>query len=130
MGPQSRFLFPPESLPPGFRYPDSYLKVVNSPELPDLDPCWLLAENEQLALFWQRTLRQQFPRRLLVPFAKWDTSDDLACFDGANTSGNPDVLLIHAYCTPGWEHRGTLPDFEAWLAQTAAAIHRFAAGEP
>ena len=117
----------PESLPPGFQYPQTYLRIVTAEDLPDLDPIWFLAENEILALFWQRTLKQQFPTRLLVPFAKYDTSDDVACFNGANVSGNPEVLMIHAYCAPGWELRGTSPDFEAWLARAEDLAHEYAA---
>ena len=124
---QPRFLFPPESLPPGFQFPASYLQVVNASVLPELMPWWFLAKNERLALFWHGILREQYPDRSLVPFAKWDTSDDLACFDGTDTSGNPAVLLIHTFTTPGWENRGTLPDFGAWMVKAAEDARAFEA---
>jgi hypothetical protein len=124
---QPRFLYPPESLPPGFQFPAAYLEVVNGSVLPKLMPWWFLAKNERLALFWQGILREQYPDRSLVPFAKWDTSDDLACFDGTDTSGNPAVLLIHTFTTPGWENRGTLPDFGAWMVMAAEDARAFEA---
>ena len=124
---QTRFLFPPEDLPSGFRFPAAYLKVIGAPELPKLRPWWFLAKNEELALFWRDISRKQYPDRSLVPFAKWDPSDDLACFDGTDASGNPAVLLIHAYTTPGWEYRGTLPDFGAWMIQAAKDAREFEA---
>ena len=116
-------------MPAGFLFPAAYLEVIDRPELPELMPWWFLAENERLAVFWRGTLRQQFPNLSLVPFAKFDTSDDLACFDGGDVSGNPAVLVIHAYTTPGWEHRRTLRDFEAWMAAAAADARAFAAAQ-
>jgi hypothetical protein len=124
---QARFLFPPEDLPPGFKFPAAFLDVVKAPELPELTPWWFLAKREKLARGWLDILREQYPERSLVPFAKWDPSDDVACFDGADTSGNPVVFLIHTFTTPGWEQRGTLPDFGAWLAQAAEDAREYAA---
>lgn len=37
---QPGFLFPPESLPPGFQFPVPYLQVVNASVLPGLMPWW------------------------------------------------------------------------------------------
>jgi hypothetical protein len=63
-------------------------------------------------------MHKQFPTRTLVPFAKDGGSDDVACFDSADTSGNPKVLCIHSFCSPGWEYRGEASSFAEWLQRT------------
>ena len=50
-----------------------------------------------------------------VPFAHWYCSDDIACFDGADTSGNPKVYFVHAFASSGWEDRGDVDNFDEWL---------------
>jgi hypothetical protein len=114
----ARFCFEGSSLPPGFRFPRSYVSILEQAELPELDPWWFLAENPELATFWAETLKRQFPGRSLIPFAKLDTGDDLAAFDGSDTSGDPKVLYVHAYASPGWECRGEARNFDAWLQET------------
>ena len=49
------------------------------------------------------------------PFAKYDYIDDIACFDASLPSENPSVYYIHMFATPGWENRGNVIDFNAWL---------------
>ena len=78
---------------------------------------WWMFQNKDLAIYWNDTLRDQFPKRKLVPFAKHGASDDIACFDGADISGNPKVLIIHAFCEPGWELRGEASNLSEWLVK-------------
>ena len=113
------FIVPPDQLPENLNLPAAYTAMIASSVLPEMMPLWFLAENERLSLFWHRSLKEQYPTRSLIPFAKWDPSDDLACFDGSDTSGDPAVELIHAYTTAGWEARGRLPNFQAWLDEAA-----------
>jgi hypothetical protein len=72
-----------------------------------------------------RTLQEQFPYRTLVPFAKTGASDDVACFDGTDTSGDPKVLLIHTFCSPGWEDRGSVDNFDEWLKAVEEKSRQF-----
>jgi hypothetical protein len=127
----ARFGFEGYPVPPGFRFPRLYLSLLERPELPDLDPWWFLAENPKLAVFWAETLKKQFPERSLIPFAKLDTGDDLAAFDGSDMSGDPKVFYVHAYASPGWEGRGEVKNFDAWLteARLEAEEYRRAGGE-
>jgi hypothetical protein len=60
-------------------------------------------------------LKRQYPARQLVPFALWEGSDDVACFDGGAESGDPVVYYVHAYASPGWEDRGHVRNFAEWL---------------
>lgn len=90
--------------------------LVTSNSIIDLDPWWFLFEREKSAEFWLSELRTQYPERCLVPFAtKIPYSDDFACFDGEDTSGNPKVYYIHAYASPGWEGKEVVADFDEWL---------------
>ena len=115
---RDRYLLEESLLASGFRFPDHYIQIMQSSELPDLKPWWLLGKRKKSALFWLSTLKEQYPSRLLIPFAKRDDlSDTLAAFDGSDTSENPKVFHIHAYTEPGWEQRGTWNSFEDWLKQ-------------
>jgi hypothetical protein len=48
----------------------------------------------------------------LVPFAKRDDSDDVACWEKGSLSK---VMIIHDYASSGWEQREILEDFWTWL---------------
>ncbi|MDR1064735.1 MAG: SMI1/KNR4 family protein [Azoarcus sp.] len=108
------YLFEDGFLSTGFRFPESYLHLVQK-ELPDIEPWGWLASYKELSISWMKILQEQFPYRTLIPFAKFGGSDDIACFDGTDTSGDPKVLFIHTFCSPGWEDRGTVDNFDGWL---------------
>jgi hypothetical protein len=117
---KTAFLFSPEQLPAGFRYPEIFLKIVESNELPHIEPWWFLCIHEETALFWLKSLKAQYPSRTLVPFAKLEDSDDVACFDGCDASDNPVVKCVHAFASAGWEDRGEARDFSCWLVEARA----------
>ena len=123
----NNYVFEPGLLPSRFLFPEVYHRILGQKVLPDLDPWWFLCIDQESSLFWLETLKEQFPERSLVPFAKLSDSDDLACFDGSDTSGNPKVLYIHAYTSPGWEHRGEAADFEHWLQEAKADSEEYQA---
>lgn len=118
------YLYEGYPLPDGFKFPQPYLNLVEN-GLPEIEPWFWLAPHKSLAIFWADTLRTQFPQRTLIPFAKHGGSDDVACFDGLDTSGNPRVLYIHSFCHPGYEFRGDAGNFEEWLRKTEAEAARF-----
>ena len=99
--------------PPGFRGPDRFITLMSG-ECPDIDPWMWLLDLKDLAEFWTTCLRKQFPYLVLVPFAKNTFSDDVFCFAGNDTSGDPAVLVIHGFTTPGWEYRGMWRSFSEW----------------
>lgn len=123
-----KYLFEDYPLPSDFKFPQPYLDLVGK-GLPDIDPWWWLAPHKDSAVYWADTLHKQFPLRMLVPFAKHGGSDDVACFDGADTSGNPKVLYIHSFSSPGWEHRGEARSFAEWLQKTEIEVAGFKAEE-
>jgi len=97
-------------LPAGFDYPAEFIRVVEL-GLTDLEPWWIF-DGDQLR---QRVigLRERYPGRQLVPFARRQDNDDVACWD----LDHGYVTVIHDFASPGWEQRRTFVDFNAWLRQ-------------
>ena len=123
-----KYLFEDYSLPSNFKFPQSYLNLMEK-GLPDINPWWWLAPHKNSAVYWADTLRNQFPLRMLVPFAKHGGSDDVACFDGSDSTGNPKVLYIHSFCPPGWEHKDEASSFAEWMQKTEIEAAEFKAEE-
>ena len=103
-------LLPISDLPDGFNYPPEFIRVVEL-GLTDLEPWWIF-DGE---LLWRRAanLRRRYPDRRLVPFARRQDNDDVACWDLAEG----DVVIIHDFASPGSEQRARFPDFYSWLRQ-------------
>lgn len=95
-------------LPHGFSYPASFIRVVEL-GLVDLEP-WLILEGGLLHDRY-RGLEARYPGRRLVPFARRQDNDDVACWQ----VGEQQVLIIHDFADPGREVRETLPSFYDWL---------------
>ena len=107
------FFLPEEYLPKNFKYPESYNQLAMG-KLPNIDP-WHFYENVDKLIFHFKGLKERYPKRILVPFARrWDT-DDVSCFDGDAFIDNPQVLLIHDWAGPGYEERKRRKDFTEWL---------------
>ncbi|GAA4843388.1 hypothetical protein [Algivirga pacifica] len=84
-----------EELPIGFEYPLSFLTIVNQ-NLVDFDP-WIILTEKRLR---ERLsgVKQRYPNRELVPFARREDNDDIACFE--NQKG---VVIIHDFASEGYE---------------------------
>lgn len=98
-----------------YNFPSTFIEFATTEPEPDIEPWWLLIYQEGKINYWHNTLKNLYPNRTLVPFAKFNANDNIACFDGDDLSGNPKVLIIHAYASEGWELHGEHPDFSAWL---------------
>ena len=110
------------SAPTGFTFPASYVGMAAIDELPDIAPMfWMFNLEVDGIADWTEILAEQFPERVLVPFAKYGSTDDVYCFDGRDLSGNPAVFLIHSFTDPGWEYRGEWFHFDSWLS--GAVVH-------
>lgn len=96
-------------LPDKFSYPPEFLRMVGRGLL-YFEP-WYVYEGEQLRTRYAG-LRERYPTRNLVPFARRQDNDDVACFD-LDRGGVP--VVVHDFATPGWEQRAHLQDFYAWL---------------
>jgi len=99
------------------------LSLLTAQVLPDVTPVFWLLELEEGVANWARMLEEQYPERVLVPFAKDRRTDDLFCFEGNDLTGNPAVILIHSFADPGWEYRGAWSHFDSWY-RGLLAFHR------
>lgn len=109
------YLFQDEEVPAGFRFPDAFIHMMSLAEIPHYEPWWFLLEFPDTAREWLHMLRESFPGRTLIPFAKYDIYPEVACFDGTDLSGNPAVLYVNADAPPGQELGGQVANFAEWL---------------
>lgn len=108
-----------DELPAGFTYPAQFTRVVGL-RLENIEP-WYLLEGQAL----RRTLsglRTRYPSRQLVPFARRQDNDDIACWDVAQ---GQKVTVVHDFAVTGWEARDTFPDFWAWFRQAVEDMIAF-----
>ncbi|MDR7160140.1 hypothetical protein [Arthrobacter sp. BE255] len=106
----STTLLTKEELPHGFEYPSDFVRFVDL-EIFYLEPWFVLREDRLRTRYHGMKLR--YPKRRLVPFARREDNDDVACWDLATGT----VAIVHDFASPGWESRGDrgFPDFAAWL---------------
>lgn len=95
-------------LPRGFSYPTSFVRVVEL-GLIDIEPWRILGGDELRGLMYG--LAERYPERELVPFARRQDNDDVACW-AESTSG---VVVIHDFASPGSEQRENYENFHGWL---------------
>jgi len=72
-------------------------------------------------------VKGKYPTRKLIPFAKLNYSDDIVCFDGADTSEDPKIYYVHAFASAGWEDRGYTDNFSGWLKMARLESARYKA---
>ena len=102
-------LFDASALYEGFEYPQGLKKIV---ELDLVYFDWWFIMEAAFANSYARGLALRYPERKLVPFAKREDCDDVACFE----AGKPDkVEVIHDFASPGWEQRQEYDDFWSWF---------------
>jgi hypothetical protein len=68
-------------------------------------------------------LKERYPDRKLVPFARRQDNDDVACWDLAKGGGT--VTIIHDYASPGWEQRDEFSGFNDWLRRAIEDLIAF-----
>src|SRR5262245_22245576 len=98
-----------EELPPGITYPTPLRRLI-ARGIQNLEP-WYVFDAAQ-ARERLRGLRDRFPTRILLPFARREDNDDVACFD-QQVPGK--VVIIHDFSLEGFEQREILADFYSWL---------------
>ncbi|MGW7350323.1 hypothetical protein [Streptomyces sp. NPDC054784] len=103
-----RDLLSSSELPNDFSYPLEFLRVVDL-GLTNLEPWWIF-DGAQLRTRMSG-LKERFPERSLVPFARREDNDDIACWDLVNGG----VVVVHDFASPGWELQGRFSDFNTWL---------------
>ncbi|KNB53013.1 hypothetical protein [Streptomyces caatingaensis] len=97
-----------DDLPEGFEYPDEFIRVVEL-GLTNLEPWWIF--DGDLLRRRTRGLRERYPDRKLLPFARRQDHDDVACRD-VDHGG---AVVIHDFDNAGREQRARFEDFNSWL---------------
>ncbi|MDE5908326.1 MAG: hypothetical protein K2H52_06270 [Lachnospiraceae bacterium] len=90
-------------------YPAEFVKIVEL-NLVDFE-IWYLMSNEQVNTRI-KGLKSRYPSRNLIPFARRDDSDDIACFEVEK--GNS-VQIIHDFAGEGFEQRKEYKCFWDWF---------------
>ncbi len=119
------FLFRSAILPEGFKFPPGYKDLAQSGNWPDLALWFFLASDMPLSLSLYAGMLLKFPKKPLVPFARTydpagfynDGYVVLACFDGADTLGQPRVR-IYDFGRPKnspWDNL-SCANFEEWIS--------------
>ncbi|OJU13245.1 MAG: hypothetical protein BGN88_02400 [Clostridiales bacterium 43-6] len=92
-----------------FKYPASYLKVIEL-NLVDYENWYLM--NVQQIQVRRKGLLERYPNRNLIPFAKRDDNDDIACFEIGHGER---VFIVHDFANEGWERRQEFETFWNWF---------------
>lgn len=92
-----------------YKYPEAFNKIIEL-NLVDFD-IWYLIEEGQATRRYQ-ALKERFPNRKLIPFARRDDNDDIACFE-IEKGGK--VELIHDFTTEGFEQKREFEDLWEWI---------------
>lgn len=92
-----------------FNYPKSFMKIIEL-NLVDFD-FWYLMSSEQVEIRI-KGLKERYPDRKLIPFARRDDNDDIACFD---IEKNNKVQIIHDFASVGYEQRREYDTFWDWF---------------
>jgi len=107
--------FSEERLPiEGFEYPQSFMKAIEL-NLVDFDLWYMMDEGQVLRRI--EGLKQRYPNRKLIPFARRDDNDDIACFE---IGKGEKVQIVHDFASEGYEQRKEFEDFWQWLEE---AVH-------
>lgn len=92
-----------------FKYPSAFVKAIEL-NLLDFD-LWYIMNTEQVIKRIEG-LEKRYPDRKLIPFARRDDCDDIACFEIGKENK---VLVIHDFSSSGYEQRKEYIDFWGWL---------------
>lgn len=107
------------ALPTGFRYPESFLRIVKL-NLVDLD-LWYVMDKEQMRCRYEG-LKERYPNRALIPFARRDDNDDIACFE---LNKGEEVQIIHDFASQGYEQRKKYKMFWHWFRDAIEEMIEF-----
>ena len=102
-----------------FKYPASFYKIIDL-NLVHFD-LWNIMYSDEVE---ERIkgLKERYPNRKLIPFARRDDNDDIACFE---VGKGEKVQIIHDFASEGYEQRKEYNDFWAWLEDAISEMIEF-----
>lgn len=92
----------------GFSYPEEFLYIIDL-NLINFE-IWSFFSYES-ALSRMKGLKTRYPEGKVVPFAKRNDNDDIACFDIETR----EVFVIHDFSCDGYKNRKVYRDFQTWF---------------
>tara|TARA_B100001094_G_scaffold117191_1_gene113043 strand:- start:59 stop:460 length:402 start_codon:yes stop_codon:yes gene_type:complete len=108
-----------ENLPSWFKYPKEFLRTVNL-GLVYFDVWWIFDGDTLYSTY--TGLKERYPDRDLVPFARKGGTDDHACWE----RGKGDkIVIIHDYASPGYESREEYESFWDWFRAVVEEMMEF-----
>ncbi|ATH92919.1 hypothetical protein ACH95_21225 [Bacillus glycinifermentans] len=107
----------------GFEYPQSFLKIIEL-NLVDFDLWYIMSETQVLRRL--EGLKERYPNRKLIPFARRDDNDDIACFE---VGKGEKVQIIHDFASEGYEQRKEYMNFWEWLEAAIQEMIEFNKGD-
>ena len=90
-------------------YPKQFSRIV-AQGLVDFDPWYILSSDEIKTL--SIGLKNRYPLRMILPFAKTGSSDDIACWDAHDLDK---IYIVHDYASAGWEQGKIYDSFWDWF---------------
>lgn len=96
-----------EELPEWFEYPKE-LNIILKQNLLNFEP-WIILTDDRLKTRFEG-IQKRYANRDLVPFARREDNDDVACFDRQQ-----DVVIIHDFASPGYEGGNNPMAFWDWF---------------
>jgi hypothetical protein len=112
-------LIPKNDLPKLFSYPQPFLRVCEI-GIANLEP-WHFLGGELLRKM-QSGLAGRYPDSCLVPFARRQDNDDIACFDANLPEG---VVIVHDFASASSEQRERFKSFYDWFRKAVEDLIEF-----
>jgi len=104
-----KFLMTESERPGWFRYPFAFLRLLDQPII-NFEPWHLMTRMEAATRL--EGLKKRYPSRDLVPFARRQDNDDIACW----MKGAADrVAIVHDFASPGYEQRAVFASTWEWF---------------
>ena len=92
-----------------YNYPQGYIKLKEL-HLIDFEYWYFIPDNQVDKRFMG--MKERFPNRKYIPFARRDDCDDIACFESGK---GETVFIIHDYASDGYEERKRYNDIWEWV---------------
>ena len=105
--------------PNNFVYPKAIYKLLEL-NLTDFD-VWYFMDKESVKIRLEG-LRERYPERSLVPFARRDDCEDVACFE---VGKGEKVFIVHDFASSGWEQREIYENVWEWFKDVIDTMIEF-----
>ena len=92
-----------------FDYPREFIKMLER-NLIYFEP-WFVLSGQDLVIRYEG-MKKRYPSRKLIPFARREDNDDVACWDLDN---GKKVIIIHDFAELDWEQVEVMSTFYDWI---------------